>query len=78
MPEHKYRFNPQTLNFERIRLSAWQKVKRVMLMLTPGLVVGVLGIFLAYQFVDSPKEARAAAREPAVDPAIRAAEQATG
>ncbi|MBK9418193.1 MAG: M23 family metallopeptidase [Flavobacteriales bacterium] len=57
MPEHKYRFNPQTLNFERIRLSAWQKVKRVMLMLTPGLVVGVLGIFLAYQFMDSPKEA---------------------
>ncbi|MBK9419280.1 MAG: M23 family metallopeptidase [Flavobacteriales bacterium] len=57
MPEHKYRFNPQTLNFERISLSAWQKVKRVMLMLTPGLVVGVLGIFLAYQFMDSPKEA---------------------
>jgi hypothetical protein len=41
MPEQKYRFNPQTLNFERIRLSAWQKSKRVMLMLTPGLVVGL-------------------------------------
>lgn len=57
MPEHKYRFNPQTLNFERIRLTAWQKARRVLLMLLPGLVVGLLGVFLVYQFMDSPKEA---------------------
>lgn len=57
MAEQKYRFNPKTLNFERIRLSSWQKVKRTTLMLTPGLVVGLLGIFLVYQFIDSPKEA---------------------
>lgn len=72
--EHKYRFNPQTLNFERIRLSAWQKVKRVTLALTPGLLVGLVGIFLVYQFVDSPKEA-ALRREPAVAVAVRTAEQ---
>lgn len=57
MPEFKYRFNPDTLNFERIRLSAWQKVKRTAIYLTPGLLVGLMGIFLVYQFVDSPKEA---------------------
>ncbi|MBK8228842.1 MAG: peptidoglycan DD-metalloendopeptidase family protein [Flavobacteriales bacterium] len=57
MPEHKYRFNPKTLNFERIRLTAWQKTKRVTLLLLPGLAVGLLGIFLVYQFIDSPKEA---------------------
>lgn len=57
MAEHKYRFNPKTLNFERIRLTAWQRTKRTALMLLPGLVVGLLGIFLTYQFVDSPKEA---------------------
>lgn len=56
MPEHKYRFNPNTLNFERIRLTAWQKVKRITLLLLPGLAVGLLGIFLVYQFIDSPKE----------------------
>lgn len=56
MPEHKYRLNPKTLNFERIRLTAWQKVKRTALLLLPGLAVGLLGIFLVYQFVDSPKE----------------------
>jgi murein DD-endopeptidase MepM/ murein hydrolase activator NlpD len=57
MAEHKYRFNPNTLNFERIRLSGRQRVKRTALALTPGLLVGVLGIFLAFQFIDSPKEA---------------------
>lgn len=56
MAEQKYRFNPKTLNFERIRLSAWQKTKRTALMLLPGLAVGLLGIFLTYQFIDSPKE----------------------
>ncbi|MEO5585357.1 MAG: M23 family metallopeptidase, partial [Flavobacteriales bacterium] len=57
MAEHKYRFNPNTLNFERIRTSGWKKVKRVSLALAPGLLLGVIGIFLAFQFIDSPKEA---------------------
>jgi murein DD-endopeptidase MepM/ murein hydrolase activator NlpD len=57
MPEYKYRFNPDTLNYERIRLTPWQRVKRVVLWLTPGLVTGLVGIVLVYQFVDSPKEA---------------------
>ncbi len=57
MGEHKYRFNPDTLNFERIRISGWRKVKRVSLALAPGLLFGVVGIFLAFQFIDSPKEA---------------------
>ena len=57
MAEPRYRFNPETLNFERIRLSAGQRVKRTAVYLTPGLLVGLLGIFMVYQFVDSPKEA---------------------
>ncbi len=58
MREQKYRFNPQTLNFERIRISGWQRVKRTALALTPGLLLGLAGILITYQFVDSPKEAR--------------------
>lgn len=57
MPEHKYRFNTKTLSFERIRLTARQRLKRIILLLLPGLAVGLLGIFLIYQFIDSPKEA---------------------
>lgn len=57
MREQKYRFNPQTLNFERIRVTGWQRVKRTALALTPGLLLGLAGIAITYQFVDSPKEA---------------------
>jgi murein DD-endopeptidase MepM/ murein hydrolase activator NlpD len=57
MAELKYRFNSETLNFERIRVSGWQKTKRTLIALIPGLLVGIIGIFLAFQFVDSPKEA---------------------
>ncbi|MBK6946628.1 MAG: M23 family metallopeptidase [Flavobacteriales bacterium] len=57
MAELKYRFNPDTLNFERIRLTAWQRSKRIGLMLLPGLLVGLVCTFLVYQFLDSPKEA---------------------
>lgn len=56
MPEQKYRFNPETLKYERVRLSAWQKTKRLALMLAPGLLVGAVLSLLAYQFIDSPKE----------------------
>lgn len=57
MAELKYRFNPETLNFERIRISGWRKLKRTLLALLPGLILGVIGIFVAFQIVDSPKEA---------------------
>jgi murein DD-endopeptidase MepM/ murein hydrolase activator NlpD len=57
MAELKYRFNSETLNFERIRVSGWHKTKRTLIALIPGLLVGIIGIFLAFQFVDSPKEA---------------------
>ena len=57
MAEHKYRFNPNTLNFERIRITGLQKLRRRLLALAPGLLLGVIGIVLAFQFIDSPKEA---------------------
>ena len=58
MAELKYRFNPDTLNFERIRVSGWQKAKRTMLALLPGLLVGIAGMFLLAQFVDTSAEAQ--------------------
>lgn len=58
MAEQKYRFNPETLTYERVRLSPWQKVKRAVLVLMPGLLVGGAISLLFYQFVDSPKEAQ--------------------
>lgn len=57
MAELKYRFNSETLNFERIRVSGWQKTKRTLIALIPGLLVGVIGMFLLAQFVDTRTEA---------------------
>lgn len=57
MAELKYRFNPDTLNFERIRVSGWQKAKRTIIALIPGLLLGVIGMFLLAQFVDTYSEA---------------------
>ena len=58
MAEQKYRFNPETLTYERVRLSPGQKVKRAVLVLMPGLLVGGVLAFLFYHLVDSPKEAQ--------------------
>ena len=58
MAEQKYRFNPETLTYERVRLSPGQKVKRAVLVLMPGLLVGGGLAFLFYHLVDSPKEAQ--------------------
>ncbi len=58
MAEQKYRFNPQDAQLRAhpaFRLAEGQAAR--CLALTPGLLVGVLGIFLVYQFMDSPKEA---------------------
>lgn len=56
MAELKYRFNPETLNFERIRVSGMQKFKRTVVALLPGLLLGVAGMFLLAQFVDTQSE----------------------
>ena len=37
-------------------MSGWVKFKRTLLALLPGLLLGIIGIFLAFQFIDSPKE----------------------
>lgn len=58
MPEHKYRFNPKTLAYERIRLTLGQRVRRVLFVLLPGLLVGAIAFATLYSLVDSPKEAR--------------------
>jgi hypothetical protein len=70
MAEHKYRFNPKTLNFERIRLTGWQKLKRTTLALAPGLLLGILGIFLVYPVRRFAQGGPPAPREPATAGAI--------
>lgn len=57
MPEHKYRFNPKTLAYERIKLTPWQRAKRILFVLLPGLLVGAIAFAALYPFVDSQMSA---------------------
>ncbi len=62
MSKHKYIYNPNTLNYEKINLSFKDHLKRIGSTLITGLVFASIIIFLAYTFFDSPKE-RALKRE---------------
>ena len=56
MAKQKYKYNPDTLSYEVVRIKPWVKVLRVLLWIAPSLV---FGLFLAYfitRRIDSPKE----------------------
>lgn len=54
--DHKYRYNPVTLSYERIELSVWDRVKKALAFLVVGAFLAVVIIVLSYTFFDSPKE----------------------
>ena len=56
MSKHKYIYNPNTLNYEKINLSAKDKLKRMSSFIVTGLVFASIILFVAYTFYDSPKE----------------------
>lgn len=56
MAKVKYKYNPNTLNYEKIQLTFFDRVKKVVTYLLVGSFFAVIIIFLAYTFIDSPKE----------------------
>ena len=56
MSKHKYIYNPNTLNYEKINLTLRDHSKRVLSVLVTGLVFASIILFVAYTFFDSPKE----------------------
>lgn len=55
MAKTKYKFNPDTLSFDKIERSIISLVKRVLGYLSTGLVSGVIFFFVFLQFFDSPE-----------------------
>ncbi|MES2629635.1 MAG: M23 family metallopeptidase [Bacteroidota bacterium] len=53
---HKYRYNPITLNYERINLKFKDYLKRVMIYLLVSVFFAGITMVIAYNFFDSPKE----------------------
>jgi len=56
MPKVKYHFNPHSLKFEKVVVSIWKKSLRVFAFLATAVVFATGIIFLAYTYLDSPKE----------------------
>ena len=54
--KHSYRFNPHTLSYERVVVTVRERLKKISFTVAFGLVIGVLFTFLAFHFIDSPKE----------------------
>ena len=54
--KHKYIYNPNTLNYERITLTTKDRLKRLLSFVITGMVFASIILFVAYTFFDSPKE----------------------
>lgn len=56
MSKVKYRYNTKSLTYEKVEISWQRKTLTILSFLLTGVVFGSLFFFLAYTYIDSPKE----------------------
>jgi murein DD-endopeptidase MepM/ murein hydrolase activator NlpD len=56
MQKAKYKYNPNTLSYEKIKLTYVDKLKKFSTYLITGLIFAAISVVIAYQFIDSPEE----------------------
>ncbi len=56
MPKTKYKFNKKSLQFEEVRVTFKTHFFKFLSIIASGMVFAAVVIFLAYSFMDSPKE----------------------
>src|SRR6056297_3309688 len=56
MAKIKYKYNPHTLNYEKIQLTFQDRLKKISTYMLVGLFFAGIIILIAYTFLDSPKE----------------------
>jgi murein DD-endopeptidase MepM/ murein hydrolase activator NlpD len=56
MTKIRYRYNPQTLNYEKVRITWKDRLKTVAAFLITGVFFASIVLFLAYSYLESPKE----------------------
>jgi murein DD-endopeptidase MepM/ murein hydrolase activator NlpD len=54
----KYRYNPDTLSYEKVRMSWGERILRALIFVAPTITLGVLLAFVIANRIDSPKEVR--------------------
>ncbi len=56
MPKVKYHFNIHSLKYEKVVVSIWKRIGRVLGFLATAIVFAAVILFFAYNYLDSPKE----------------------
>ncbi|MBC8485312.1 MAG: M23 family metallopeptidase [Bacteroidetes bacterium] len=56
MPKVKYKLNKKSLQYEEVKVTLKAKLLKVLSVVATGMVFAAVVIFLAYTFLDSPKE----------------------
>lgn len=56
MPQVRYKYNPSTLNYEKVKVTTLDRVKQLGSYLILGLFFASIILLVAYTFFDSPKE----------------------
>jgi murein DD-endopeptidase MepM/ murein hydrolase activator NlpD len=56
MPKKNYKFNKKSLQFEEVKVTLKARILKVLSVIATGSVFASVVIFLAYTFLDSPKE----------------------
>ncbi|RMG81854.1 MAG: M23 family metallopeptidase [Bacteroidetes bacterium] len=56
MSEAKYRYNPQTLSYEKIETTWKERLLKTVAYIFTGLFFAIIFLFISYTFFDSPKE----------------------
>lgn len=56
MTKIRYKYNPDTLNYEKVRLTWKDRLRTIVAMLVTGLFFASIVLFLAYTYLESPKE----------------------
>jgi len=56
MAKIKYKYNPETLTYEKVKLSKTQVFVKVLIFVFAGLMFGVFTMIIAYNLFNSPKE----------------------
>ena len=56
MSKHKFKYNPETLSFEKIEVSVVNVVKTVLTHLLSGIGLAAVALIIAFAVIDSPEE----------------------
>ena len=56
MAKQQYKYNPETLSYQEVKTGTWKRVLRVLLLMAPSIVFGLVLAFFFTRRIDSPKE----------------------